>query len=293
MINEFRSGFVAIIGKPNVGKSTLLNRLTGHDISIVTPKAQTTRHHIKGVVNGENFQIVFSDTPGILKPAYKLHKRMMHFVDAALDNTDAVLLIIDSGEKKSDDEVLSHLKNIKIPLLVAINKIDLIDSKILEEKAAYWKNQLNPVALFPVSATENFGLNELFNALVRLMPTGPAYFDKDVLTDKNERFLVTEIIREQILILYKQEIPYSVEAGIAEFKETKNQVTIRCDIFVARKSQKAILIGHKGTAIKNLGIASRLKIEKLLQKKVFLELTVKVRDDWRNDDLSLKRFGYE
>lgn len=289
---KFRSGFVAIIGKPNVGKSTIMNKMIGQDISIVTPKAQTTRHKIRGIANGENYQLIFTDTPGILKPVYKLHERMMQFVESAFADTDVVLYVIEAGEKKIDDETILKLKSAKQPIVVAINKIDTSDHTKLEEKVTLLKEKLNPVAFLPISATENFGLNVLLKQLVNLLPESPPYFEKDALTDRNERFFATEIIREQILLSFKQEIPYSVEIAIEEFKDTKNLITIRADIYAARESQKAIILGNKGESIKKIGTQSRLKIEKMIGKKVFLELTVKIRENWRDDDVQLNRFGY-
>lgn len=289
---NFRSGFVSIIGKPNVGKSTIMNKMIGQDISIVTPKAQTTRHKIRGIVNGDNFQLIFTDTPGILKPAYKLHERMMQFVESAFADTDVILYVIEAGEKKIDDDIVLKLKNAKQPLVVAINKIDTSNHAQLEQKVNSLKENINPVAFIPVSATENFGMDVLLKQLVSLLPEAAPYFDKDALTDRNERFFVTEIIREQILLSFKQEIPYSVEIAIEEFKDTKNLVTIRADIYAVRESQKAIILGSKGESIKNIGTKARLKIEKMTGKKVFLELTVKVRENWRDDDVQLNRFGY-
>lgn len=289
---NFRSGFVSIIGKPNVGKSTIMNKMIGQDISIVTPKAQTTRHKIRGIVNGENFQLIFTDTPGILKPVYKLHNRMMQFVESAFVDTDVILFVLEAGEKKIDDEIVLKLKSARQPVVVAINKIDLSDHTKLEEKVNAIQEKFNPVAALPISATENFGLDVLLKQLVKLLPESPPYFEKDALTDRNERFFVTEIIREQILLYFKQEIPYSVEIAIEEFKDSKSLVTIRADIYVARESQKAIILGNKGESIKKIGTQARLKIEKMTGKKVFLGLTVKIRENWRDDEMQLNRFGY-
>lgn len=287
-----KAGFVAIIGKPNVGKSTLLNAMLGEQLSVVTHKAQTTRHRIKGIINGENYQVVFSDTPGVLKPAYTLQERMMDAVDSSLEDADAVLLVVECGEKKAADEIVERLQKSKLPLVIAINKVDLTDQEQLELAVEYWQTSLAPKAIVPVSATEGFHTEQLKDVLVSLMPEGPAYYSKDDLSDRNVRFFVTEMIREQILKQYSKEVPYSCEVIVNEYKEDAEIDRIRCEIIVDRESQKAILLGNKGSAIKQLGIHSRKRIEQFIGKHIFLELTVKVRTDWRNDPKTLDRLGY-
>lgn len=292
METPHKSGFVSIIGKPNVGKSTLMNRLLGENLSVVTHKAQTTRHRIKGILNGPDYQVVFSDTPGIMKPAYKLHERMLDAVDATLEDADALMLVVELNERMLSPEVEARLVKSKAPLVLVINKIDTADQEVLEERVAMWNELLHPHAIIPISALEDFNTGAIVETLVRLMPESPPYFDKDDLSDRNVRFFVQEIIREKLLLQFKKEIPYSCEVLIQEFKEGPVTDVIRCDIYVDRESQKAILLGHKGEAIKNLGIASRISIEKFTGKKAHLELTVKVRGDWRNDDKQLDNFGY-
>ncbi|MFM7768160.1 MAG: GTPase Era [Bacteroidota bacterium] len=287
-----KAGFVAIIGKPNVGKSTLLNAMLGEQLSVVTHKAQTTRHRIKGIMNGENYQVVFSDTPGVLKPAYTLQERMMDAVDSSLEDADAVLLVVECGEKKVADEIVERLQKSKLPLVIAINKVDLTDQEQLELAVEYWQTSLAPKAIVPVSATEGFHTEQLKDVLVSLMPEGPAYYSKDDLSDRNVRFFVTEMIREQILKQYSKEVPYSCEVIVNEYKEDAEIDRIRCEIIVDRESQKAILLGNKGSAIKQLGIHSRKRIEQFIGKHIFVELTVKVRTDWRNDPKTLDRLGY-
>lgn len=287
-----QSGYVTIIGKPNVGKSTLMNSLIGESLSVVTPKAQTTRHRIKGILNHEDYQIVFNDTPGILKPAYKLHERMMNAVESSFIDADVAVFVVEVNEQKLSDEVADRLRKIIVPLIVVINKIDLSDQSTLESKVEYWQSVLKPVAIIPVSATEKFNLDRLLNTILEYLPEGPAYFDKEDLSDRNVRFFVSEIIRERLLIHYKKEIPYSCEVAVIEYKESPEIDRIRCEIYVDRESQKAILLGHKGDAIKRLGTEARKKIEQLVGKQVFLELTVKVRGDWRDDEKQLNKFGY-
>ena len=294
-----KSGFVNIIGKPNVGKSTLMNKLIKQDLSIVTHKAQTTRHRIKGIVSGTDYQIVFSDTPGILKPAYKLHTKMMETIDHSFTDADLVILVVEAGEKKADEEVLKKIKKINVPLFVVINKIDLSDQEKLEEAFTRWNSlplgegRGGASEIIPISALEDFNLDALLKKIIEYLPEGPAYFSKEDLTDRNERFFVTEIIREKILLNYKKEIPYSTEVIINEFKDSKDIARIYAVIFVMRESQKAIILGHKGEAIKRIGIQARKKIEDMLGKQVHLELTVKVSDNWREDENQLKRFGYD
>lgn len=288
-----KAGFVNIIGKPNVGKSTLMNKLMGENLSIVTPKAQTTRHRIKGIVSGDDYQIVFSDTPGILKPAYKLHSKMMNAVDDSFTDADLVILVIEAGERNEDSEVIKRISNIEAPLMVVINKIDLTDQAKLEDIVEFWKQKLNAAEILPVSALENFNMDLLLKKIISYLPEHPAYFSKDELSDRNERFFVAEIIREKILLNYQKEIPYSTEVVIDSFKDDPGIVRIIALIYVMRESQKAIILGNRGEAIKRVGMQARKKIELLLSKKVYLELTVKVSDDWRDNDNLLSRFGYD
>lgn len=287
-----QSGFVAIVGKPNAGKSTLLNTLLGQDLSIVTPKAQTTRHRIRGVLTAENYQLIFSDTPGIITPGYKLHERMMSFVQSAFADADVILLVLDAADNHFDAERFLKLNTTNRKLVVALNKIDLSSQEEVERIIENLNNTLHPEAIVPISAKEKFGGEMLVNALLKFIPEAPPYFDKDMLTDRNERFFVSEIIREKIFLQYDKEIPYSIEVAIEEFKDLPNIVRIRSYIFVERESQKAILLGKNGAAIKKLGMAARKKIETMVGKKVFLELTVKIRDDWRNNEQQLTNFGY-
>ncbi|MDN5290165.1 MAG: GTPase [Anaerophaga sp.] len=293
-IMTHKAGFVNIIGNPNVGKSTLSNHLTGERLSIITSKAQTTRHRIFGIVNTDDYQIIFSDTPGVLKPKYKLQVSMLHFSKSALSDADILLYITDTVESPDkNDEFLQLVKRTKVPVLLAINKIDLIDQQKLEELVDYWKNELPNAEIFPLSALHDFNIRNLYDRIVELLPVSPPYFDKDALTDKPERFFVSEIIREKILLNYQKEIPYSVEVEVEEYKEGPTRNDIRCIIHVARDSQKGIIIGHQGKALKKLGIDARHEIETFLGKKVFLELYVKVSKDWRDKDNFLKNFGYE
>ncbi len=287
-----QSGFVAIVGKPNAGKSTLLNTLLGQELSIVTPKAQTTRHRIRGVLTAENYQLIFSDTPGIITPGYKLHERMMSFVQSAFADADVILLVLDAADNHFDAERFLKLNTTNRKLVVALNKIDLSSQEEVERIIENLNNTLHPEAIVPISAKEKFGGEMLVNALLKFIPEAPPYFDKDMLTDRNERFFASEIIREKIFLQYDKEIPYSIEVAIEEFKDLPNIVRIRSYIFVERESQKAILLGKNGAAIKKLGMAARKKIETMVGKKVFLELTVKIRDDWRNNEQQLTNFGY-
>lgn len=288
-----KAGFVAIIGKPNVGKSTLMNKLIGEQLSVVTPKAQTTRHRIKGILNAEDYQVVFSDTPGIMKPAYKLHKRMMDSVDATIIDADIAMLVVEVNEKSLSEEVATRLQKLEVPLLIIINKIDTADQEKLETSANYWKELLNPVAIIPISATEEFNIVQITDTILKYLPEGPAFFSKDDLSDRNVRFFVAEIIREKLLVLFKKEVPYSCEVVITDYKEEAEIDRIRCEIYVDRESQKAILLGHKGEAIKRLGTEARKKIEAFLNKHIYLDLTVKVRGDWRDDEKQLDKFGYK
>lgn len=288
-----KAGFVNIIGSPNVGKSTLMNVLVGERLSIITSKAQTTRHRIMGIVNGEDFQIVYSDTPGVLKPNYKLQESMMDFVHIALTDADLILFVTDIYEDiKIEENILNRIKNAKVPVLLLVNKIDLADQEKLEAKVAYWKAEVPQAEVIPVSALEKFNISYIFDRIIALLPEGPGYYGKDELTDKPEKFFVSEIIREKILTNYKKEIPYSVEVVVESFKEEEKIIKIRAEIMVVRESQKGIIIGHQGKALKKVGTEARKDIETFLQKQVFLELFVKVNKDWRDSGNQLKRFGY-
>ncbi|HRG52061.1 MAG TPA: GTPase Era [Bacteroidia bacterium] len=288
-----KAGFVNIIGSPNVGKSTLMNVLVGERLSIITSKAQTTRHRIMGIVNGEDFQIVYSDTPGVLKPNYKLQESMMEFVHTAITDADLLLFVTDIYEDiKLEEHILNKIKHAKVPVLLLINKIDLATQEKLEEKVAYWKQEVPAAEVIPVSALEKFNITYIFDRIIALLPEGPGYYGKDQLTDKPEKFFVSEIIREKILTNYKKEIPYSVEVVVESFKEEEFIIKIRAEIMVVRESQKGIIIGHQGKALKKVGTEARKDMEEFLQKQVFLELFVKVNKDWRDSDQQLKRFGY-
>ena len=287
-----KAGFVNIIGNPNVGKSTLMNALVGEKISIITSKAQTTRHRIMGIVNGIDFQIIYSDTPGIIKPHYKLHESMMKFIETALTDADIILLVTEVNDKIKDIEILKKIEKLNIPILVLINKIDLSDQQTTEEEIKLWKSRLKKADIIPISALEKFNIKKVFDKIIEKLPENPPFFPKDELTDKSQRFFVSEIIREKILLNYSKEIPYSIEVVVDEFKEEKNIIRIKAFIYVARDSQKAIIIGHKGNAIKKVGTEARIDIEDFIEKKVYLELSVKVNKDWRNKESQLKRFGY-
>lgn len=288
-----KSGFVNIIGNPNVGKSTLMNALVGERLSIITSKAQTTRHRILGIVNDENHQIIFSDTPGVLEPAYKMHQSMMTFVKSALTDADIILFMVEVKENRfRDDDILNKLKKSSTPILLLINKIDEVDQQFLEEKVAFWKKEIPKAEIYPLSALHNFNIDNIFERIKELLPEGEPYYEKDALTDKPEKFFVAEIIREKILLNYQKEIPYSCEVEVEEFKEYDDIVKIRANIIVARDSQKGIIIGHQGKGLKKVGTEARKDIETFVQKKVFIELYVKVSKDWRDNDNQLKRFGY-
>ncbi len=288
-----KAGFVNIIGSPNVGKSTLMNKLVGEKLSIITSKMQTTRHRILGIVNDDNYQIVFSDTPGIIDPGYKLHENMMKFVSEAIKDADILIVMTDiyeSTEKLKDRiEKLAHLE---IPVLVLINKIDQSDAEKLVEQVEAWKALLPKAEILPISALHNLGADFILPRIVELLPASPAYYGKDELTNRNTRFFISEIIREKILLQFKKEIPYSCEVVVEEYKEEEKIIKIRANIMVSRDSQKGILIGHKGEKIKQLGIASRADIEKFVDNKVHLELFIKVDKDWRNKEDKLKKYGY-
>ncbi|MBQ7194493.1 MAG: GTPase Era [Bacteroidales bacterium] len=294
MSKQHRSGFVNIIGNPNVGKSTLMNALVGEKLSIVTAKAQTTRHRIMGIVSGEDFQIVYSDTPGILKPAYRLQRNMLNFVDGAIGDADIILYVTDTVEKADKNgEYVERLGRLQCPVIVVINKIDISDQAKVVELLSYWQGLLPNALVIPASAQEKFNLESIFDAIVERLPVNPPWFDKDAFTDKNLRFFASEIIREKILLNYDQEIPYCCEVGVESFKEGEERYEISAVIYVARESQKGIIIGKGGSALKRLGTQSRLEMEDFFQKKVFLSLFVKVDEDWRESRRELKKFGYE
>ena len=290
---EHKAGFVNIIGNPNVGKSTLMNALVGEKISIITNKAQTTRHRILGILNEDSFQIVFSDTPGVLNPSYTLQENMMSFVYSSFSDADILIYLLEIGEKGLKDvKVIDRIKNASVPVLILLNKIDLANQEIVNKEIDKWSKEFPNAELLPISALNNFNLDKIKSRLIELLPISPPYYDKDAITDKTERFLVQEIIREKILLHYKQEIPYSVEIGVEEFTEEKDLVRIRAVIYVMRESQKGIIIGHKGLGLKRIGTESRKDIEKMLDKKVFLETPIKVKKNWRNNKNQLKKFGY-
>lgn len=289
-----RSGFVNIIGNPNVGKSTLMNALVGENLSIITSKAQTTRHRIMGIVSGDDFQIVYSDTPGILKPSYKLQESMMKFVDGALGDADVILYVTDTVERSDrSSDVLARIARSGVPTLVVINKIDLTTPEALDALVDKWRATLPGAEVVPVSAREKFNVGGLFRLILDRLPEGPAFYPKDTLTDKTLRFFASEIIRGKILRFYDKEIPYCCEIVIDSYREEPGIDRIAATIHVARESQKGIVIGHKGEKLKRVGQAAREEMERFLDKKVFLQLFVKVSGDWRNDERQLRRFGYE
>ncbi len=294
-----KSGFVNIIGRPNVGKSTLMNALVGERMSIITNKPQTTRHRIIGIVSEEDYQIVFSDTPGIIKdPSYKMHEAMNRFVNTTFEDADVMLFVTEATENYEDDDpVIFKLNKIKVPLFLVINKIDKTEPETLKRLIELWNNRVPFTETIPISALHKTNTEKLFQLILDSMPEGPVYYPKDQLTDKPERFFISEIIREKILLLYKQEVPYSCEVVVDSFKETQTNkgedlVRISALIYVARKTQKAIIIGKGGTAIKKLGTEARKSIETFLEKKVFLEIHVKYKENWRDDERLLKHFGY-
>lgn len=291
---DHKAGYVNIIGKPNVGKSTLMNELVGEKISIITSKAQTTRHRILGIVNGDCFQIVFSDTPGIIKnPAYKMHEIMNRFVNVAFIDADLILYVVDITDNKMDEETVARLNKIDVPVFVLLNKIDLSNQESVENAVKLWQKTLPAATVFPISALYHANINHIFDCILEKLPVCPPYFPKDELTNRSMRFFITEIIREKILLNYKQEIPYSVEVMVDTYEESKNLVKIKATIYVSRDSQKAIIIGKGGTAIKKTGIMARTDIEDFIGKKVYLDLNVKVDKDWRDNENELKHFGYE
>lgn len=288
-----RSGFVNIIGNPNVGKSTLMNALVGERLSIVTSKAQTTRHRIMGIVNGDNYQIVYSDTPGILRPSYKLQESMMSFVETAIGDADIILYVTDVVEKSDkNQEYVAKLNMVNCPVIIVVNKIDISSQEEVLKLAQYWKNVVPKSDVFIASAQEKFNLDAIFQRIVELLPINEAWYDKDTFTDKNLRFFASEIIREKILLNYSKEIPYCTEVVIEEFKENPDRYDIRAVINVMRDSQKGIIIGSKGESLKRVGIQARKDMEEFFEKKVFLQTYVKVDPNWREDKRKLKSFGY-
>ena len=290
---EHKAGYVNIIGNPNVGKSTLMNALIGQKLSIITHKAQTTRHRILGILNEKEYQIVFSDTPGVIKPAYKLQESMMNFVHSAFQDADVLIYMIEVGEKGLKDEKLfERLKSTSVPVLMLMNKIDLAEQDFVAQEMERWSGELPNAQLLPISALNNFNIDKIKDKLVEMLPVSPPYYDKDAITDKSERFFIEEIIREKILKHYKKEIPYSVQIEVEEFFEEEEIIRIRAIIYVMRESQKGIIIGHKGMGLKRIGTEARRDIEKMLDKKVFLATPVKVKKNWRNDKNQLKKFGY-
>ncbi|MCQ2166243.1 MAG: GTPase Era [Bacteroidales bacterium] len=294
MAAQHRAGFVNIIGNPNVGKSTLMNALVGEKLSIVTAKAQTTRHRIMGIVNGEDWQIVYSDTPGILKPNYRLQQNMLDFVDTAIGDADIILYVTDTVEKADkNEEYIQKLQKLECPVIVVLNKIDISTQDKVMELMQWWKDKLPKAEIFPASALEKFNLDNIFDAIVASLPVAPAWYDKDVFTVQNLRFFASEILREKIFLNYSDEIPYSCQVEIEEFKEGSQRYDIKAVIYVMRESQKGIIIGKGGAALKKTGTDARIEMEDFFQKKVFLTTFVKVDPDWRENRKELKRFGYE
>lgn len=290
---EHKAGFVNIIGNPNVGKSTLMNAMVGERLSIITSKAQTTRHRILGIVNGDDFQMILSDTPGIIKPAYEMQKSMMSFVKSAFEDADILIYMVEIGEQELKDEAFfAKIVNSKIPVLLVLNKIDKSNQEHLESQVQLWAEKVPNAEIFAISALENFNVKEVFNRILDLLPVSPAFYPKDTLTDKPERFFVNETIREKILLNYDKEIPYAVEIETEEFIEDENIIRIRALIMVERDTQKGIIIGHKGSALKRVGMQARADLEKFFGKQIFLETYVKVNKEWRSSAYQLKRFGY-
>ncbi len=288
-----KAGFVNIIGNPNVGKSTLMNAFVGERLSIITSKAQTTRHRILGIVNGDDFQMVLSDTPGIIKPAYELQNSMMDFVKAAFEDADVLIYMVEIGEKAlKDASFFNKIIHSKVPVLLLLNKIDTSDQDVLESQIEYWHEQVPNAKIFAISALENFNIDSVLNQIIELLPESPPFYPKDQLTDKPERFFVNETIREKILIHYKKEIPYAVEVDTEAFEEEEDIIRMRAIIMVERETQKGIIIGHKGSALKRIGVEARKDLEKFFGKQIHLELYVKVNKNWRSNDKQLRRFGY-
>lgn len=290
---SFRAGFVSIIGKPNVGKSTLMNALLGEKISIITPKAQTTRHRILGIYNQPAYQIVFSDTPGIIEPKYKLQGSMMKFVNESLQDADLVMFVTDFNEKNEEPELIERLKVINAPLICIINKIDESDNDGVMKKIDFWRSQVDFKEVVPISASNKFNIDMLLKSVLTYLPEGAPFYETDQVTDKSERFIASEILREKILLRYKEEIPYSVQVEIESFKDEEKLLRISAIIYVMRDSQKQIMIGKGGIAIKNMGIAARRDLEKFFGKQVFLQTFVKVKEGWRDNNNLLKEWGYD
>lgn len=292
--HKHRAGFVNIIGNPNVGKSTLMNALVGEKLSIVTAKAQTTRHRIMGIVNGDDWQIVYSDTPGILRPNYRLQQNMLNFVDTAIGDADIILYVTDVVEKQDkNEEYIAKLRNVECPVILVINKIDISTQEHVMNLIGWWQGQLPKAEILPASAQEKFNLDNIFDAILEKLPEAPAWYDKDTFTDKNMRFFASEILREKIFLNYSQEVPYCCEVEIEEFKEGSERYDISAVIYVMRESQKGIIIGKGGQSLKKTGTQARLEMEDFFQKKIFLRIFVKVDPDWRENKKELRRFGYE
>lgn len=292
--HKHRAGFVNIIGNPNVGKSTLMNALVGEKLSIVTAKAQTTRHRIMGIVNGDDWQIVYSDTPGILRPNYRLQQNMLNFVDTAIGDADIILYVTDVVEKQDkNEEYIAKLRNVECPVILVINKIDISTQEHVMDLIGWWQEQLPKAEILPASAQEKFNLDNIFDAILEKLPEAPAWYDKDTFTDKNMRFFASEILREKIFLNYSQEVPYCCEVEIEEFKEGCERYDISAVIYVMRESQKGIIIGKGGQSLKKTGTQARLEMEDFFQKKIFLRIFVKVDPDWRENKKELRRFGYE
>lgn len=291
---KHKAGYASLVGKPNVGKSTLMNVLMGENLSIITPKAQTTRHRIQGIISGEGYQIVYSDTPGIIEPKYKLHENMMSFVNQSLEDADVILFITDIYEKHDEDHVIERLNKTSTPILLLINKIDQVKSQDeVMEKMAYWKDKINAAEIIPISALEKFNTELVIQKILEIIPEHPAYYEEDTFTDKPERFFVSEIVREKIFLNYRKEVPYSCEVVVSGFQEEENIIRVRVEILVERESQRSIIIGQKGESIKKLGIDSRRDLEAFFKKQFFIQTFVKVEKDWRKNENVLKRFGYE
>ncbi len=294
---DHKAGFVSIVGKPNVGKSTLMNQLVGERLSIITAKAQTTRHRIMGILNGthngQEFQLVYSDTPGIIKPLYKLHESMMSFVRGSIEDADVVLFVTDIFEQHDENDVIERLQKSEVPVLLLINKIDQATQEQVEEKMVYWREKFNAQEIIPISALNGFNMDRVFEGLISRLPQHPPYFPKDELTDKPERFFASEIIREKIFLNYKAEVPYSSEVVVTGFKEKDDIIVIQAEILVERATQRAILLGEGGKMIKKTGIMARMELERFFGKKVYLEQFVKVEPDWRQKERMLKRLGYD
>ena len=294
MNENHKAGFVSIVGNPNVGKSTLMNAWVGERLSIITPKAQTTRHRILGILNAEDYQLVLSDTPGVITPSYEMQSSMMDFVKTALEDADVLIYMLEVGETQMKDQKLfQKIQRLSIPVLVLINKIDTTDQTTLIASVEHWQGLFPQAKVFPISAKTGFSVQEVLEHLISLLPFSPPYFPKDQMTDKSERFFVNEAVREQILQHYDKEVPYAVEVMTEEFKETEKIIKIRSLIMVERETQKGILIGHKGAALKKVGVGARMKLQAFFKKKVHLELYVKVNKDWRSNERQLKRFGYK